>query len=85
MQENGVTEIIEIVIGNDGLTLAHSLNFKCNNQEQLYQALADEVQSMVNLLKPFSKWSEIDPSLPDHKIEVLVAPPTSGTRDAWDS
>ena len=28
---------------------------------------------------------DIDSSLPNHKIEVLVAPPTSGTRDAWNS
>tara|TARA_E500000075_G_scaffold123205_1_gene125186 strand:+ start:43 stop:624 length:582 start_codon:yes stop_codon:yes gene_type:complete len=31
------------------------------------------------------KRSDIDASLPDHKIEILVAPPTSGTRDAWNS
>ena len=28
-------------------------------------------------------WSEIDPSLPKRKIEVLGPPPTSGTRDAF--
>jgi phosphate transport system substrate-binding protein len=33
---------------------------------------------------PFTKWSEIDSSYPDYEIEVLVAPPTSGTRDAFD-
>ena len=87
-KKNGVTEIIEIVIGNDGLTLAHSLEASNAdfNQEQLYLALADEVPVNGQFVKnPFKKWSEIDPSLPDHKIEVLVAPPTSGTRDAWDS
>ena len=31
------------------------------------------------------KWSEIDAALPDTKITVLVPPPTSGTRDAWNS
>jgi phosphate transport system substrate-binding protein len=24
-------------------------------------------------------------SLPNKKIEILIAPPTSGTRDAWNS
>ncbi len=33
---------------------------------------------------PYKNWKEIDKSLPDLKIEILVAPPTSGTRDAWD-
>ncbi len=31
------------------------------------------------------KWSEIDPSLPDYEIKIMTPPPTSGTRDAWNS
>ena len=31
------------------------------------------------------KWSDIDPSLPDYEISIMVPPPTSGTRDAWHS
>jgi phosphate transport system substrate-binding protein len=33
---------------------------------------------------PYKKWSDIDSSLPDTKIEVLGPPPTSGTRDAFN-
>ena len=33
---------------------------------------------------PYQKWSDIDPALPDEKIEVLGPPPTSGTRDAFE-
>ena len=91
-ESNGVTDIIEIVIGNDGLTLAHSLdaNDADFTQEQLYLAIAAMVPSKGNynvklIEKPYEKWSDIDSSLPDHKIEILVAPPTSGTRDAWNS
>ena len=32
---------------------------------------------------PNKTWSDVDPSLPDEKIEVLGPPPTSGTRDAF--
>jgi len=32
---------------------------------------------------PYKNWNEIDPSLPNEKIEVLGPPPTSGTRDAF--
>ena len=32
---------------------------------------------------PYQTWSEIDPNLPNEKIEVLGPPPTSGTRDAF--
>ena len=91
-ESNGVTDIIEIVIGNDGLTLAHSLdaNDADFTQEQLYLAIAAMVPSPGNfnvklIENPYEKWSDIDSSLPDHKIEILVAPPTSGTRDAWNS
>ena len=79
-QQNGVTDIIEIVVGNDGIAFANSVdapkvNFTAN---QIWQAMAEKGP------KP-QKWSEIDPSLPDVKIEILTPPPTSGTRDAWNS
>ena len=32
---------------------------------------------------PYDMWSDIDPSLPAVRIEVLGPPPTSGTRDAF--
>ena len=32
---------------------------------------------------PFSRWSDVDPSLPNARIEVFGPPPTSGTRDAF--
>ena len=47
-------------------------------RKQLWLALAEKGP------KP-EKWNEIDASLPDAKISVLVPPPTSGTRDAWNS
>src|SRR3546814_11731849 len=31
----------------------------------------------------YRMWSDIDPSLPKRRIEVLGPPPTSGTRDAF--
>ncbi len=37
------------------------------------------------MTNPYKKWSDIDSSLPSKKIEILIAPPTSGTRDAWNS
>ena len=32
---------------------------------------------------PYKTWKEVNPALPDTKIEVLGPPPTSGTRDAF--
>ena len=85
--KNGVTEIIEMPIGNDGLTFAHSVKAKDANftKAQLWKAIAHDVVVDGKLVKnPYKNWKEIDKSLPDLKIEILVAPPTSGTRDAWD-
>ena len=33
---------------------------------------------------PYKNWSDIDASLPNKKIEILVAPPTSGTNTQID-
>lgn len=85
--KNGVTEIIELPVGNDGLTFAHSVKAKDANfsKLQLWKAIAHDVVVDGKLVKnPYKNWKEIDKSLPDLKIEILVAPPTSGTRDAWD-
>jgi len=79
-QKNGVKEIVEVIIGNDGIAFANSIKGPKLNltRKQLWMALAEHGP------KP-EKWNEIDPSLPDAKINVLIPPPTSGTRDAWDS
>ena len=86
--KNGVTDIIEIVVGNDGISFAHSVNSPDVNftKEQLWRALAMKVDVNGELVdNPYKNWSDIDSSLPNTKIEILIAPPTSGTRDAWNS
>jgi phosphate transport system substrate-binding protein len=51
---------------------------------QIYLALAKEVPGPDGKLvpNPNMQWSDIEPSLPAVKIEVLGPPPTSGTRDS---
>ena len=86
--KNGVKDIIEIVVGNDGITFAHALKAKEINftKEQLWRALASEVEVNGKLVKnPYKKWSDIDKSFPNYDIKVMVPPPTSGTRDAWNA
>lgn len=79
-QKNGVTDIIEVAFGNDGIAFAYSVKSRKLNltRKQLWQALAEHGP------RP-QKWSDIDPALPNSKITVLVPPPTSGTRDAWNA
>ncbi len=53
-------------------------------KKQIFLALAAKVPSGNKMVdNPYKMWSEIDPSLPKVKIEVLGPPPTSGTRDAF--
>lgn len=83
---NGVTSITEVKIGFDGIVLANSNaseTYKLS-REQIFLALAKEVPVDGKMVaNPYTKWSQIDKSLPDTEIEVLGPPPTSGTRDAF--
>lgn len=84
--ENGVTPV-EVKIGFDGIVMA---NAKAGpeleiTRKQIFLALAKEIPGADGKMipNPYKKWSDIDPSLPNIKIEVLGPPPTSGTRDAF--
>jgi phosphate transport system substrate-binding protein len=85
-KKNGVNEITEVKIGYDGIVLANS---KADKQfglsvKTVFLALAKQVPVDGKLVdNPYKNWSEIDPALPNSKIEVLGPPPTSGTRDAF--
>jgi phosphate transport system substrate-binding protein len=85
---NGVTEIIEVKIGYDGIVFANSISSPtvALTREQIFLALAKQVPGDTDgelVDNPYQKWSDIDPNLPDARIEVLGPPPTSGTRDAF--
>ncbi len=83
---NGVTDIIELKIGSDGIAFANSKQGPLANftKAQLWLGLAKDVPvNGAMVANPYKNWSEIDASLPNEPIEVLGPPPTSGTRDAW--
>ena len=84
--DNGILDITEVKIGYDGIVLANSKKVKpiSVTLQQVFLALGKEVPINGKMTKnPYKKWSDIDPKLPDVKIEVLGPPPTSGTRDAF--
>jgi len=86
--KNGVKDIVEIIVGNDGISFAHSVKAKNIDftKEQLWRALAHDVDVNGKVVaNPYKKWSDIDKSLPNVGIKIMVPPPTSGTRDAWNS
>jgi phosphate transport system substrate-binding protein len=83
---NGVTPV-EVKIGFDGIVLANAKSGPdiALTREQIFKALAKNLPAADGSLQPNPNvnWSDIDPSLPAEKIEVLGPPPTSGTRDAF--
>lgn len=86
-QKNGVKEIVEVLIGYDGIVLANAkggTNFELSRKD-IYMALAKMVPGPDGKLidNPNKTWKDVNASLPATKIEVLGPPPTSGTRDAF--
>lgn len=88
-QANGVTDIIEVLIGFDGITLANSVESDQLelSRKDIFLALAKKVPDPDGgdelIDNPYEKWSDINADLPEEDIEVIGPPPTSGTRDAF--
>jgi len=82
----GITDITEVKVGFDGIVLANAKTTAPIRltKKQIFLALAMQVPVNGSLIaNPYRTWKDIDPSLPNTKIEVLGPPPTSGTRDAF--
>ena len=88
-QKNGVKGIIEVKVGYDGIAIANSKKAKLMelSRKDIFLALAKDVPnpdgSETLVANPYKTWKDVNPALPDSKIEVLGPPPTSGTRDAF--
>ncbi|RLA46536.1 MAG: phosphate ABC transporter substrate-binding protein [Gammaproteobacteria bacterium] len=87
-QANGVVDIVEVLIGFDGIVLANSNKVSKMDltRKDIFLALAKEVPakgSNTLIANPYKTWQDVNPQLADVKIEVLGPPPTSGTRDAF--
>ena len=82
-------KIVEMKVGYDGIVLANSKKGNVLNltTRDIYLALAEKVPANEDGSKlqdnPYKTWKDVNPNLPNIKIEVLGPPPTSGTRDAF--
>lgn len=87
--KNGVTQIVEIKIGYDGIVLANSKKAEQMqlSRKDLFLALAKEVPNPEAgdqlVANPYTTWKDVNPKLPANKIEVLGPPTVSGTRDTF--
>jgi len=88
-KKNGVSDIIEVKIGYDGIAIANSKKASNLNltRKDIFLALAKNVPDPKGakrvVANPYKTWRDVNSSLPNIKIEVLGPPPTSGTRDAF--
>ncbi|MCB2080818.1 MAG: substrate-binding domain-containing protein [Novosphingobium sp.] len=79
--KNGVTEVVEIQVGIDGIAFAEAKegpNMKLTPVD-VYKAIAANPFGKPNTAK---NWSDVNPALPNMPIMVYGPPSTSGTRDA---
>jgi phosphate transport system substrate-binding protein len=85
---NGITDIVEVRIGYDGIVLANALGAPAVSltRADLFRALAKAVPGDAEgelIENPYRTWADVNAALPATRIEVLGPPPTSGTRDAF--
>ena len=91
--ENGIADVIEVKVGYDGIVLANSRDADRMSLtlKDVFLALAHEVPdgacegvgACPMTANPNKTWKDVNPDLPDERIEVLGPPATSGTRDAF--
>ena len=84
---NGVTDIIEVRIGYDGIVFASDINGPAYafTQDHWFNALAPQVLVDGAIVdNPYTNWSQIDPALPDQDILAFIPGTKHGTREVFE-
>ncbi|MFK4753035.1 substrate-binding domain-containing protein [Oceanobacter antarcticus] len=87
--KNGVKDVVEVMIGFDGIVFANAASNPRTSlsRKDIFLALAKMVPAADGSAKlianPYKTWKQINPALANTPITVLGPPPTSGTRDAF--
>ncbi len=86
--EAGVTEIIEVRIGYDGIVFASQIDgpdFTAFEAEDWYKAMAAQVpQDGAMVENPYTTWAEVNPDLPDVEIAAFIPGTKHGTREVFE-
>ena len=85
--KNGVSKIQEVRIGYDGVVFASDINGPsfAFTPHDWFRALAAEVVVDGKLVpNPYTKWSEVDKSLPDQEILAFIPGSKHGTREIFN-
>ena len=81
-------EFTEFMIGYDGIVISNSIDGVdlAFTIEELALATVEEIPNAdctSMTANPYTKWSDINPALPDFDIILLGPPSSAGTRDAY--
>lgn len=86
--ENGVTDIIEVRIGYDGIVFASELNgpaYTQFTQSDIFNALAPKVMVDGKLVdNPHKQWSDFNADLPSEDILAFIPGTKHGTREVFE-
>ena len=86
-QANGVTDIVEVRIGYDGIVFASQAGGAsfAFTPEHWYNALAAQVVQDGQLVaNPNTNWSQVDAALPDQEILAFIPGTKHGTREVFE-
>ncbi len=85
---NGVTEIMEIRIGYDGIVFASDINgpeFPMTPADIFGALGAQVVKDGALVANAAAKWNEVNPAFPDQPILMFVPGTKHGTREVFDT
>ncbi|MDD5036997.1 MAG: substrate-binding domain-containing protein, partial [Methylococcaceae bacterium] len=89
-RRNGVNDIVEVKAGYDAIVIASQTQPLNLSRRELYLALAKTVPDPAclgpcetMLANPYRRWKQINPDLPEARIEVLGPPFNSGISEIF--
>lgn len=86
--ENGVTDIMEVRIGYDGIVFASQIDgpaFNAFTPSDIFNALAPKVMVDGELVdNPHSMWSDFNSDLPEAEILAFIPGTKHGTREVFE-
>lgn len=84
---NGVNQVVEVKIGYDGIVFASRIDAGTFALEPVHVFLAQAAQVPQNgkmVANPYTRWSQIDKSLPDQAILLAIPGSNHGTREVYE-
>lgn len=86
-RQNGVSDVQEVRFGYDGIVFASHISAPqiAFTTRHLYLGLAERVPQNGQLVaNPYTRWNQIDPSLPNAEIAAFIPGEKHGTREVFE-